>query len=1355
MFDQPDRELAKNLWHLLNRIRGRLVSSERAIFDLLEAFAALIVLKHAAYIDRSADESCFLHWKQVQTLPANDVAAYFSSSIWSWLNKTRLPKSLGFLGLILEVQHLLTSEPELFAFARDRINEYDFDFAEERLALANELDTYIQLAAEKSIEIGEVTTPPQLTDLIVTLASPVVGETFYDPFCGMGGFLASIAKKVAEPCVSSGKESTKETRISGMDIRPSVALIATARVILSGFESPQICVGDSQEVVSSRILDSNVTCVISNPPFGGKRTKRFEGALGVPTKGIEILAIQHIVASLAQGGRALIIVPENFLFASSGLPLRKLLLSDYCVEAVIAVPRGAFSRYTSIKTNILVVSKQSPKENVLFVSEELTRRMLSDGVSRPIRSTILSTLLHIRRSEQALPQNFHKVLDEMFTGLRSARDVDSSGGNLGLLSETSDVLQLMELLPTRDQKLVKAIERCRKEFDANKTFNQAAWVVPISELVDRSYELVVKPPMESGLGEFLQEVTSIAPEALLRNLSDIAEVFTGIHYKSEFTSEIENHTGTIPLIRVQDVTLAAKKALRLPELTKPHKYLLPIATGEITERVRLRTGDIVLTAGGTVGKVGIVGDAAVRSVPSNGIIVIRVKDDVSPTYLLRLFQSLAYQQWFSASSSGSTIRHLSVQKVRNLPVVLLPHELARRMTEFLSGGEDSATILQLLGDMKQSERPRHFLHERLLRELLAPVEWESEDSERWWSLLSQWLEESNILDNRKTADPYLARVRMLASELIEAKSLTDTADRYSLLQSWRDKVPSLRHIHTLTVVDGQMALWPSIYRQYAEELTTCFIHACSAQSAKLLQDIKLDSSASPSVINIGETSEIQIAVTNKSALPLRKLRFETTPVTSSSTTTWLKTGDSHSWTVQLKASSPGRQSVYISWTGERMDGSLIDGRLEVAVEANTQLPVSLEEIFAQNPYVCGPPIDSTEMFYGRTDIIRKLQRSLRKTGPSTVIILEGNRRVGKTSLCKQLLPPNPELLPGWITAYWSLQAAPGHASLSGLHTSEIYYNISRALILALYEAKIPVEIVGLDQQLDPAASGIYVRQQLEQLHPFFTDENAFRLIDSQIDAVCVAVGEKRVVLILDEFEKLQEGIDNGITSPQLPENIRDLFQRYNKLSGVLTGSKRIKRLREEYWSILFGIGIRINVGALDEAATRDLIQKPSEGVLIFSPSSVEKVMELCACMPFLIQSLCYFIFEECANKGVQGVTNGIVESAAAELVDENEHFKALWLYISNDRRRYIAYLVVSLSGGQDVITSSFLAQRLEADGINPSSLDDDIAELRELDVLAMREFNQGNSYYIGIPLFALWMRKHNDFALCRDKALSE
>ncbi len=118
-----------------------------------------------------------------------------------------------------------------------------------------------------------------------------------------------------------------------------------------------------------------------------------------------------------------------------------------------------------------------------------------------------------------------------------------------------------------------------------------------------------------------------------------------------------------------------------------------------------------------------------------------------------------------------------------------------------------------------------------------------------------------------------------------------------------------------------------------------------------------------------------------------------------------------------------------------------------------------------------------------------------------------------------------------------------------------------------------------------------------------------------------------MVLMIDEFDKLQEGIDHGITSPRIPENIRYLIQNEPGFSVIITGSRRMQRLRHEYWSALYVLGSRIGVSALDEADARHLVVEPFKGRLRYSDEAIKRIIHLTARQPFLIQSVCNRITE--------------------------------------------------------------------------------------------------------------------------------
>ena len=89
-----------------------------------------------------------------------------------------------------------------------------------------------------------------------------------------------------------------------------------------------------------------------------------------------------------------------------------------------------------------------------------------------------------------------------------------------------------------------------------------------------------------------------------------------------------------------------------------------------------------------------------------------------------------------------------------------------------------------------------------------------------------------------------------------------------------------------------------------------------------------------------------------------------------------------------------------------------------------------------------------------------------------------------------------------------------------------------------------------------------------------------------------------LLLMLDEFDGLQAGIDSGVTSPQVPENIRFLIHQYPKLSAILTGSQTLTRLMDEYWSALFGLtGLELKIEFLSDIAAHQLVTEPVRGVV--------------------------------------------------------------------------------------------------------------------------------------------------------------
>jgi type I restriction enzyme M protein len=280
----------------------------------------------------------------------------------------------------------------------------------------------------------------------------------------------------------------------------------------------------------------------------------------------------------------------------------------------------------------------------------------------------------------------------------------------------------------------------------------------------------------------------------------------------------------------------------------------------------------------------------------------------------------------------------------------------------------------------------------------------------------------------------------------------------------------------------------------------------------------------------------------------------------------------------------------------------------------------------------------------------------------------------------------------------------------------------------------------------------------DSLRPSFEQTNApFELFQMIIEAVVAGLGSRRLLLLLDEFDKVQDGIENGITSPQVPDNFRNLFHTYPQVSAILTGSQLMKRLRREYFNPLFGIGRPIPIGPLDLVAARELVVKPVRNVLVYSDVAREWIVEACACQPFLIQHVCSRVFDICADAEETNVTTDTVKKAAEIWLKTDTHFDTVWRDdIHDPRRQYIAWLVYELQSGPDPVTFELLRQTLEKRGLYGSTaLTGYLEDLRDLAVIRQQEKDRVHTYTISIPLFAQWLRVRIDPSQYLTKALNE
>ncbi len=345
---------------------------------------------------------------------------------------------------------------------------------------------------------------------------------------------------------------------------------------------------------------------------------------------------------------------------------------------------------------------------------------------------------------------------------------------------------------------------------------------------------------------------------------------------------------------------------------------------------------------------------------------------------------------------------------------------------------------------------------------------------------------------------------------------------------------------------------------------------------------------------------------------------------------WLQwtAGDEFMLSLVIRSDEPGPITLTCQFRFQLPDGSLSRYVKDIFFEVIPDHPAIWEPI-EQNPYITGKPVETPEMFVGREDVLDFLKSNLIGKHQTNVILLQGNRRTGKSSILKQCIQQR--LFDHHLPVYIDCQG------LGKLSDHLLFVKFAREIVRALRQARQPESVLKLAQSpIDETDSFYSFRTMLEGLT---------ETLNVQSDKII------RLILMLDEFEVIDQAIQHKQLSPEILENLRHLFQHHPQLAIILTGSYRLRKLSQEYWSALFGLGIKRDIGFLSEEAARSLITEPLENEVTYADEAVQRILDLTACHPYFVQMLCHNIVTLLNEQKTRYVTRSLVEDAAEETLE--------------------------------------------------------------------------------------------------------
>lgn len=275
----------------------------------------------------------------------------------------------------------------LFRQVINQINRIDFNSSTER-HLFNDLYETILKELQSAGSSGEYYTPRAVTQFMVDITNPQLGDTILDPACGTGGFLTCSIDHIRKQVNTPEEREVFQKSIRGIEKKPLPHLLCTTNLMLHGFDVPAV---RRDNLLSKPYSDwsgkDKVDIVLTNPPFGGVEEDGTETNFPQKfrTKETADLFLALIIRLLKDGGRCAVVLPDGTLFGEGvKTRIKEELLQRCNLHTIVRLPNGVFNPYTSIKTNLLFFEKGTPTKDIWYFEHPYPAGVKSYNKGKPI-----------------------------------------------------------------------------------------------------------------------------------------------------------------------------------------------------------------------------------------------------------------------------------------------------------------------------------------------------------------------------------------------------------------------------------------------------------------------------------------------------------------------------------------------------------------------------------------------------------------------------------------------------------------------------------------------------------------------------------------------------------------------------------------------------------------------------------------------------------------------------------------------------------------------------------------------------------------------------------------------------------
>ena len=349
----------------------------------------------------------------------------------------------------------------------EQVNRIEFSKEADVIALSEMYEHLLKkVASDSAGYAGEFYTQRHIIQAMIDVVKPKLQDRIYDPCFGTAGFLALAADYIRANLGSiSGKQQTslQNDTFFGREAKERTYLFGTMNMLLHRIEGAHLEPGDTLEAHSANVSEKEkYDVVLANPPYGGKMQRELQSNFTIKSSATECLFLQHIMANLAKGGRAAVIVPEGVLYRGGpDEKVRRRLISEFNVHTILSLPAKCFLPYTAVKTNVLFFDRPKKLTGKATATQEVWfYELTNDGFElkqtrKPIQGSQLPDFLNKQpkrsKGDNSWSLSYEDLEEQNF-------DLSATNPHSKNVEEHRPALEIVKSIRAKENRIVELLE---------------------------------------------------------------------------------------------------------------------------------------------------------------------------------------------------------------------------------------------------------------------------------------------------------------------------------------------------------------------------------------------------------------------------------------------------------------------------------------------------------------------------------------------------------------------------------------------------------------------------------------------------------------------------------------------------------------------------------------------------------------------------------------------------------------------------------------------------------------------------------------------------------------------------------